>query len=77
MSEAKRVARVAKGELELTRKAFTELRKRHIEEILAATAPEGAYEGVLAVRALDSVVASLEAATDSALIEEEAEQYAD
>lgn len=67
----------AKKELELASEAFTELRRRYIGEILAATSAEDAYDGVLAVRALDSVTASLEGLVDAALIEEKAEEYAE
>lgn len=77
MSNAKTRARKAGVELEMTAEAFTALRIRHIKEILAATSPEQAYDGVLAVRALDSVAASLQSLSDTALIEEEAEAYAD
>ena len=77
MSETRRRARKAKQELEMTAEAFTALRVRHIKEILEATSPGEAYDGVLAVRALDSVAASLQSLSDTALIEEEAEQYAE
>ena len=77
MSETRRRARKAKQELEMTAEAFTALRVRHIKEILEAASPDEAYDGVLAVRALDSVAASLQSLSDTALIEEEAEQYAE
>ena len=77
MSETQRRARKAKHELELTAEAFTALRIRHIKEILGATSPEEAYDGVLAVRALDSVAASLQSLSDTALIEEMEEAYAE
>lgn len=77
MSNAKSRARKAKLELEMTAEAFTALRIRHIKDILGATSPEEAYDGVLAVRALDSVAASLQSLSDTALIEEEAEAYAE
>lgn len=70
---ARRGAVMAKQELELTEKAFTELRKRYVDEMLAAQSPEQAYEGALAVRVLDSVRSSLESLLDTALIEEEAD----
>ncbi len=70
-------ARKAKVELELTAEAFTELRIRHIKAILASTSPDEAYDGVLAVRALDSVAESLRSLSDTALIEEMEEQYAE
>jgi hypothetical protein len=77
MSDTQRRARKAKQELELTAEAFTALRVRYIKEILAATSPEEAYDGVLAVRALESVAASLQSLSDTALIEEMEEAYAE
>lgn len=77
MSNAKSRARKAKLELEMTAEAFTALRIRHIQDILGAQSPAEAYDGVLAVRALDSVAASLQSLSDTALIEEEAEAYAE
>ena len=77
MSDTRRRARKAQLELEMTAEAFTALRVRHIKDILGAQSPEEAYDGVLAVRALDSVAASLQSLSDTALIEEEAEQYAE
>ncbi len=75
MSDAKRLARQAKTELDLIGKAFMEMRKRDIEDLLSSTSPDQAYKGVLAVRALDSLRKSLENIMDTALIEEEAETH--
>jgi hypothetical protein len=77
VSETQRRARKAKQELEMTAEAFTALRIRHIKDILAAASPEEAYDGVLAVRALESVAASLQSLSDTALIEEMEEAYAE
>jgi len=75
MSDAKRRATKAKQELEMTSEAFSALRLRLIKETLAADGPDQSFHGVLAVRALDSVVASLQGLSDTALIEEEALKY--
>jgi hypothetical protein len=49
----------AKGELELTAKAFDALRKRYIDEMLEAQTPEDGWRAILALRACNSVATSL------------------
>ena len=49
----------ARGELEMTSKAFDALRKRYLDEMLAAKSPEEGWTAILAMRALNSVAMSL------------------
>lgn len=49
----------AKAELELTSKAFDELRKRYLDEIMNAQTAEDGWRAILALRALNSVATSL------------------
>lgn len=77
MSDTKRRARKAQVELEMTAEAVGHLRVEYIKGILAAETPEDAFQGVLQVRALDTVVNGLREFSDDLLIEEEAEAYAD
>ncbi|MEL7445088.1 MAG: hypothetical protein AAGK02_04660 [Pseudomonadota bacterium] len=64
----------ARRELRLMDAAFSELRDRHINEILRATNADDAFQGVLAVRALDSVVKSLEAPIETHRIQRKLEE---
>lgn len=54
-----RAAFLAKTELQMTAKAFDELRRRYLDEIMSAQTPEAAWQAVLALRAANSVAASL------------------
>ena len=67
MSEmsAEQAAFRAKGELQLTAKAFDELRKRLLMEIMDAKSADAAWQGVLAMRALNSVTTSLQSLVDT------------
>ena len=66
-----------KTELELTAEAVGHLRVQYIKGILDAETPDQAFQGVLQVRALDTVVNGLREFSDDLLIEEEAEAYAE
>ena len=69
MSDSEKLAFMARAELSLTTKAFDELRKRLMDELLSATTPEDAYHGVIAVRSIDSVLKSFDAIIETPIIE--------
>lgn len=74
---ARQRASKAKQELEITQDAFNSLHADLTQATFAAENAEDAYRGVLAVQALKQVRMRMEAELDAALIEEEAEEYAD
>lgn len=61
MNEVQNLQRAlqAEHELDITSEAFATLRERYITQTLAAKDPTAAYEAVLSVRVLDSVLSSL------------------
>ena len=71
MTEAENLQRAlqADHELKLTAECFARLRERYINDVLNARTPEQAYEGVLSVRVLDSVLRSLKSVIDTAGID--------
>ena len=77
MSDEKNRARKAKHELEITKEAFSTLHADLVEATLDAADAASAYKGVLAVQALRQVRKRMESVVDAALIEEEAEKYAE
>lgn len=77
MSDARRKASKAKQELEITQEAFNSLHKDLLQQTLDASDADSAYQGVLAIQALRQVRKRMASAVDAALIEEEAEEYAD
>lgn len=74
MSDTVARAAQARTELQLTGAAFDVLRARLVDEALAATQPDAAYDAVLAVRALDSVRVSLQSVVDTHEIEAKMEE---
>lgn len=60
----------ATAELELTAKAFNELRMRYLDEIMGAKNAEEAWVAVLALRSLNSVTKSLQSILDTQKLEE-------
>ena len=69
MIDTAKLAFQARQELSLTAGAFNKLRASYLEELLTATTPDEAYKGVLAVRAIDSVMSSFDAAIETPEIE--------
>lgn len=74
LHDIEKLAFRARKELDLTTKAFDALRERYLSELLASQTPEEAYHGVMAVRALDSVMASLDQTIEEPQIEKAARE---
>jgi hypothetical protein len=64
----------ATAELQLTAKAFNELRARYLTEIMQAPSADEAWRAVLALRALNSVTTSLQSLVDTGTLEKHYEE---